>query len=98
MAEMAQVVNRHPTAINHHLARLQRFKLFGAIAQAVGKAQGHNWSGAQDEATACSAALISLRFSSSQRRSVPPALAWPPGRPVPHRYQLFVYLEQLLGW
>ena len=36
---MAQVVNRHPTAINHHLARLQRFKVFGAIAQAVGEAQ-----------------------------------------------------------
>ena len=39
MAQMAKVVNRDPTAIDHCLASLERFEVFGAIAQAVCEAQ-----------------------------------------------------------
>ena len=39
MPKVAEVVNRDSTAVDRCLAGLQRFKVFGAIAQAVCEAQ-----------------------------------------------------------
>ena len=39
MPKVAEVVNRDSTAINRCLAGLERFEVFGAIAQAVCEAQ-----------------------------------------------------------
>ena len=39
MPEVAEVVNRDSTAVDRCLAGLQRFKVFGAIAEAVCEAQ-----------------------------------------------------------
>ena len=51
VAEMAEVVDRHSTAVNAYLVRLQRGERFGAAGKGVGKPQGHSCWEAAAEAT-----------------------------------------------
>jgi predicted transcriptional regulator len=41
VTEMAEVVNRDATAIDAHLAGLERLELLNASGEGVGEAQGH---------------------------------------------------------
>ena len=43
VAQVAEVIDRNPTAVDAHPARFQRFKHLGATGQGVGQPQGHGW-------------------------------------------------------
>ena len=74
MAQVAEVVDRHPTAVNADLARRWRSKWLSAAGEGVGKPQGHSCSEAAAEATSSLARTISPLSNRLQPRIHPPTL------------------------
>ena len=74
MAQVAEVVDRHPTAVNADLARRQRGERLNAAGEGVSEPQGHSCSEAAAEATSSIARTISLPSNGLQPRIHPPAL------------------------